>query len=407
MLYYLCIGGFYMEVLITSINHNGDGIGKIDGKVIFVPKTVIGDMIKVKDVVEYKNYYNGEVDEFLLYGSDRCEIECSYYDKCGGCQIMGLNYDKQLEYKKDKVVNIFKKYSNLDINPDIVGSSLFRYRNKITLQVVDGKIGYFRVNSNDLVQIDKCLLVSDRMNKVISIIRDNFCLGNVDKIMLRDCTGGVAITFFGEIDNVDASIFDGFVSSIYVNDDRLYGSEADELLIGNYRFVVSSNSFFQVNIEQTFRLYNYVKECVSKDSKVLDLYCGVGSIGIFCADKCRSVVGVEINDEAIRCANMNKKINGVDNISFKCLNANRIDYKENDFDVVIVDPPRGGLDKKTIDIINRIRSKVLIYVSCNPVTLARDVNVLMDSYNMISIKLFDMFPNTYHVESVMWLCLKK
>ena len=150
-------------------------------------------------------------------------------------------------------------------------------------------------------------------------------------------------------------------------------------------------------------MYGYVKECIVGRPKLLDLYCGVGSIGIFCADKCKEVIGIEINKDAIDNANINKKLNHIDNIRFMCLNANKINYGEGEFDVVIVDPPRGGLDSKTIQTIKNICGKMVIYVSCNPVTLARDFNHLRDEYKLVDMRLFDMFPNTYHVESVVLL----
>ena len=389
-----------MDIEIVGMNHNGDGIGKIDGKVIFVPKSIIGDVVRVKNIASYKNYSVGEIEYFVRYSDDRVDVKCPYYDRCGGCQIMGFGYDDQLKYKKNMVVDIFKKYGNRDINPLIEGSNNYGYRNKVIFQVKNGKIGFFELDSNNFIEIGNCLVISDKMNRVISIIRDNIILNDVSKIMLRDSLNGVMIVFYGSVDDIDIDVFDDMVSSIYVNDKKIYGDEFS-ISLDKYRFVVSPDSFFQVNLDGMLKLYNYVRDSINIDNvRLLDLYCGVGSIGIFCADKCREVLGVEINKDAIENADRNKIINDIENISFKCVNANKIDYDEGEFDVVIVDPPRGGLDKKTIDIIMNIKSKEVIYVSCNPITLVRDINRLSLVYDICDIKLFDMFPNTYHVESV-------
>ena len=392
-----------MNVEIIGMNHNGDGIGKINGKVIFVPRAVVGDIVRLKDIIEYKNYSTGVVDYFIQYSDERVVSSCCYYDKCGGCQIMSLSYDKQLEYKRDKVINIFKRYCDMDIRPEIVGGNNFGYRNKVVFQVKDGKFGYFEESSNSVVELEKCFLISGKMNEILSIIKNEICLDGIDKIMMRDSLDGVMVVFYGDARDIDIGVLNEKVCSIYVNDKKIYGKDMIKMKLGEYHFVISPNSFFQVNLEQTVRMYGYVKECIVGRPKLLDLYCGVGSIGIFCADKCKEVIGIEINKDAIDNANINKKLNHIDNIRFMCLNANKINYGEGEFDVVIVDPPRGGLDSKTIQTIKNICGKMVIYVSCNPVTLARDFNHLRDEYKLVDMRLFDMFPNSYHVESVVLL----
>lgn len=396
-----------MVLDIVNLNHNGEGVGRLDGKVIFVPKTVVGDVVLVKNIIDYGNYLRGEILEFVKYSDKRCKAKCSYYKNCGGCQIMSLGYSEQLVYKKTKVVEIFDRYGSSVIEPEIVGDNDFGYRNKIVFQVKDGMIGFFEHGSNDIVKIDNCLLISDKMNKVISIISDNVDLKCVDRVMLKESDLGIMIVFYGKVILEDISIFKDLVCSVYINDEKVYGSDNIMLSIFNYKFVVSPDSFFQVNLEITKKLYSYVKDSIDiVNPKVLDLYCGVGSIGIFCASKCKEVIGVEVNANAIKNANINKSLNGVNNISFMCLNANKIKYGSGDFDVVIVDPPRGGLDRKTLSIIKEIRSELVIYVSCNPVTLVRDFNSLSCEYDIKDLKLFDMFPNSYHVESVLVMVKK-
>ena len=171
-------------------------------------------------------------------------------------------------------------------------------------------------------------------------------------------------------------------------------------------YLVSPESFFQVNYDMTVKLYDKVSEYLSSSGKVMDLYCGTGSIGIYIADKVKSIFGIEINKSAIRDANSNKELNDINNISFKCGDVENIINSRDFYDTIIVDPPRGGLSKKTKDILLNIGSKKIIYVSCNPMTLVRDINDLKVKYEFREITLFDLFPNTYHVESVTLLSLK-
>lgn len=395
-----------MELKIERLSDNGDGIGFIDGKVVFVPKTVPGDVILIKDIKDYKKYYRGSLDTIVGKSDIRCDIECPYYDICGGCQIMGISYEKQLEYKKNKVVNIFKKYADIDINPFIFGNKQFKYRNKIILHVSDGKLGLVKYHSHGFVNIDRCLLVSDKINEVIKIINDKLDLVDVSKIMLREATNGdIMVKFYGDISfkQVIGSL-DGIVKSIYVDDKLVFGDERIFSILNGFSFGISPESFFQVNYEGMIKIYDIILKYINDGDRILDLYCGSGSIGIYVSSKCSSIFGVEINESAVRDANLNKEINGLDNVNFRCGNVDSIIDGKYRCDTVIVDPPRGGLNKKTRDILLDVNSDKIIYVSCDAITLARDINYLKSKYYLEDITLIDMFPNTYHVESV--ACLK-
>ena len=389
-----------MELEITSLNHNGEGIGRIDNKVIFIPKTIPGDVITIKNMNDYKNYKKAEVDKYIKRNNNIVKSPCKYYKECGGCQIMEIPYDEQLKYKQEKLKNIFKKYSDISIDPDIEGCNQYNYRNKITLQVQNNKIGLFKHSTNEIVPIDKCLLVNENINDIINIIKEKIDLTNIEKITIKTNDKENMIIIYGKTNNLDITPLKQDNNSIYINDLLIYGKENITINLNKYKFNISSESFFQVNNEMTIKLYNFIKENISKSDTVLDLYCGVGSIGIYCSELAKQIIGIEINKQAIENANTNKLLNNIDNIKFICKNANKISYNEGMFDTVIVDPPRGGLDKKTINIINNLNSKKVIYVSCNPITLARDINILKEKKKKEKIKLFDMFPNTYHIETV-------
>ena len=201
-----------------------------------------------------------------------------------------------------------------------------------------------------------------------------------------------------DINNDIICRLDGNVSSIVFNGNVIYGKEYINILVDKFKYAIYPNSFFQVNTDMIRGLYDEVKESAGSGHSLLDLYCGAGTIGIYLADNFDDVHGIEINYDAITGANANKKINNIKNISFDMVNANNILI--NNYDVIVVDPPRGGLDKKTITNLLNSGAEKIVYVSCSAITLARDIGMLKEEYILDKITLFDNFPNTKHVESV-------
>ena len=395
-----------MRVLIDRLNDTGEGIGKINNEIVFVEKTVPGDVVEVENIIKHKNYLEASPAKIIKNSSKRIPAPCPYYEKCGGCQIMNLNYPGQLAYKKEKVINIFKKYGDITVNPNIVFDKEWHYRNKITLQAENNKIGLFKSKSNEIVEIDECLLISNSMNELIKFIKENIKLAGINQIMLREANNQHMVVFKGNIDNTEALKLKNKVDSIYINNNHIYGTKEITTTLEKYTFKISKDSFFQVNHNQTIKLYNKVKEYLNKKKKILDLYCGTGSIGIYVSDNCQSILGIEINKQAIKDANINKKINNIENISFKCGDVANIITSKDKYDTIIVDPPRSGLSKKTRKILLEISTNYIIYVSCNPITLVRDIKELSSKYELKDITLFDLFPNTYHVESISLLIHK-
>lgn len=395
-----------MEVVITDFNHTGEGIGRIDGKIIFIPKTIPGDKVLVKDINDFKTYFKGSIDKIITPSPDRITPKCPYYNLCGGCDLLNINYSNQLSYKQNKVKNILKKYASFDTDLKILPSpKVYSYRNKITLQVVDGKLGLYQQNSNNLVEIDNCLLVSPNVNKLIKIIKNNLDLSKVTNIMIREYNDNLMIGFIGNINK--STVIDNlskYTKVIYLNDLLVYGDKNLEVKLGNYKYKVSPYSFFQVNYESATILYDKVIEYLGpNNSKVLDLYCGTASIGIYISKYCKEITGIEINSSSVKDANENIKLNNLNNIKVLKGDVGKLLTTKDEYDAIIVDPPRSGLDKKTKETLLKIKSKKIIYVSCDPITLARDLNNLKELYDIKDITLVDMFPNTYHVESV--ICL--
>ena len=396
-----------MEVVIEKMNHQAMGIAKINGKVVFIPKVIVGDVVDIDIIKEYKNYSIGRVNKIIKNGSKRVDVLCPYYDICGGCSISAYTYQDELEYKVNNVIDIFKR-NEIDIKPNIIKSdNRYGYRNKITLQVSNGIIGLYEEDSNKIVDVDKCLLVSDKLNEIIDIIKKNINVNKCNKIVIRDTYYGIMIIFYGSVNNEEVIKYLGKkVVSIYTYNNKykcIYGEKYLYEMIGEYKYRISPDSFFQVNSRTVNKLYNKVVEYAIEDDKkdnLVDLYCGTGTIGIYLSKYFNSIIGIELNNQAVEDAKENAKINSVNNIEFYAGDVGKIINDQIKADVIIVDPPRSGLDKRTKDILLKINANKIVYVSCNPLTLARDIKELDSGYDLGDITLVDMFPNTHHVESV-------
>lgn len=385
-----------MIVKIDKLSHDLRGITKIDNKITFIPKTLPEEVVNIRITKQKKKFNEGCLTTIIEESKDRVKYICPYYDICGGCDTGHILYSKSIMYKKDMVVDIFKRYCDMDVDMDIVydDDNIYNYRNKITLRVNDGKLALV---GESLVNIDYCYLVNDNINKVIGIL-NGICLDGIDEVIIRG-TDEIMVIIKGNIDNDELiQILKDNVSSIFIDGVKVFGNDYVMINVGNYRYAVYPDSFFQVNTKMISRLYDKVLEFAGRGDKLLDLYCGAGTIGIYLANNFNSVRGIEQNESAIKGANLNKGINDIKNISFVCEKAS--DINEIVEDVVVVDPPRSGLDSTTIKRILDSRIERLIYVSCNPITLARDINILKDKYNLVSMSLFDMFPNTSHAECV-------
>lgn len=386
-----------MKIKVEKMDHLGRGIGYNDGKIVFVPKAVMGDILDIEIISSHKKYDIGKINKIIQSSDNRIVAKCSYYNECGGCHISNLKYFDQVDFKKDKIVDMFKRYLNIDINPGVIDSEKeFEYRNKITYQVKNGKIGLVDINNN-FIEIDKCLLVSDRVNKLLGALK-NEDLSKVTKIVIRECNNGLILSITGDM-NVDNLVNECL--EIYINGVKKYSLEEGYLYIDNLKYRVSDKSFFQINTGNIKRLYDEIVRYgnFTGSERVIDLYCGVGSISLYVSRYVKSVLGIEIVKEAINDANYNKKINNIDNASFICSDVSKIIDKNIDGDILIVDPPRAGLDKHTREIINNANIKKIIYVSCDPMTLVRDIQEL-DKYKLDGVSVVDMFPQTEHVECV-------
>jgi len=392
-------------VEIIKLDHLGRGIGKLDGKIIFIPNTLPNEIVNIKIIRNKKNYYEGIVTEYKKISNKRIKPLCPYYDSCGGCDLMHLDYNDQLQFKQEKIENIIHQYvnKNIKINKIIGSDNIYNYRNKLTLHV-NNKLGLYQKQSNDLIEIDKCLIVDYKINNIINELKKYKI--NTKEIIIKASNKESMISFNGNISKIENIN----CNNICNNNKLIKGNGYIEEKIGNFTFQISPESFFQVNTEQTKKLYDKIKVManLSKNDQVLDLYCGTGTIGLYLSDACSKVLGVEINEQAINNANNNKKINNIKNAKFIVGDAKKV-IKDIKFkpSAIIVDPPRSGLFKGMIDDLIKFNADKIIYVSCDPMTLARDLNLLQEHYEITEIQPVDLFPHTHHVECIAKLKIKR
>lgn len=391
-----------MQYKIEKLDNFGRGISHINNKIVFISNALEDEVVDATTTYSNKKFDEAKVNEIIEGSRMRIKPICPYFDICGGCNLLHMNYDDQLKFKYNKVKDIIFKYlkENIKVN-DVIYSNQFNYRNKASFEVKE-KLCYKMRKSTNLVDINYCYLLDKNINDIVHVL-NNLNLKNINNITIRTGEEDIMVIISG---NPTQEIIDALkekVRSIYVNDKLVYGRSNIVSKIGNYEFFVSDKSFFQVNKYNVKNLYDKVLEYaeLTGNENILDLYCGTGTIGIYLSKYAKSVIGIEVNEQAIFDANVNKNKNNIENISFICDTTSNINnIVNNDFDVIIVDPPRSGLDKNTINFLINSKAKRVVYVSCDIMTLVRDLNILKQDYDIREITPVDMFPNTYHVETV-------
>ena len=414
---------------IVDIGQGGVGIGKYEGFTVFVDGGLVQDKIKVKITKSKKNYAVGDIVEIIEKSPFRVERKCSEsLRQCGGCQIQELDYQKQLDVKTNEVKQVISRIGKLDdvVIHDTLGMEHpFRYRNKaqFPIQKKDNMpvIGFYKKKSHDLISTDECIIQHEVNDKIIKIIKTYIRAYNVSiydekthKGLLRHLVTKVGFTT-GEVmivlvANGKKLPYLKELASVLKENIVAYGDGMIRDYIGELVFEISPLSFFQVNPLQTEVLYNKALEYANlgENDTVFDIYCGIGTISLFLAQKAKKVYGIEIVEDAIKDAKRNAKINNMDNVEFYVGKAEEVVpkmYKEGKrANVVVVDPPRKGCDEKVLDTIVSMEPDRVVYVSCNPSTLARDLAYLNErGYKCHEIQPVDMFPHSVHVENVAWL----
>ena len=391
-----------MEVKIEKLDNQGRGIAFVGGVITFIPNTLPSEIADIRITKRSKKVNEGQVISLMEKSPKRVESKCKYYSVCGGCDLMHISYQDELEYKENKVKEVLGKFANIDpsIIKKIVPNNEYNYRNKATFQV-NKNVGFYKKDTNDIVNITKCLIVDNRINDLLEVFK-TMDITNMYQILVRVSSTEIMVVFkVDEGFKVNESLFKN-VDCLMTYENKKYknikGSGYITETIGDLKFMISPDSFFQVNTAGALNLYNKVKEYVGSANNLLDLYCGTGSIGMFLSDISKKVIGVEINEYAVADANRNKDLNKIKNIEFICSDAGNINVT--DIDVVVVDPPRSGLLKDALDYIINLNPEKIVYVSCDTVTLGRDLKVLSENYIVEEITPVDMFSKTSHVECV-------
>jgi len=436
-------------VEITGLTHEGLGVGRINNLAIFVKGAIPGETILAKVIKINKSYAVGKLLKIIKASENRAEPFCKVYGKCGGCSLQHMDYSAQLKFKTDMVRENLKRIGKLEdviVNPAIGMENSLRYRNKAQFPVgmADGRpvIGFYSVRSHNIIDSETCGIqdeLSDRVREVVrkfiaenkvSVYDEVTGKGLVRHVMTRVGfkTGEVMVVIVVNgkklpfHDKLVRSLTDAVpdIKSIVLNVNTqksnvilgsenitLFGRDVITDYIGKFKFEISPLSFYQVNPVQTEVLYEKALEYagLTGSETVFDLYCGIGTISLFLSQKAKKVYGVEVVEDAIRDAKRNAEINGVDNCEFIVGEAEKVIpelYGQGvKADVVVVDPPRKGCDEVLLQTLVDMAPKRIVYVSCNPSTLARDLGYLSErGFEVNKVQPVDMFPYTSHVECV-------
>jgi 23S rRNA (uracil1939-C5)-methyltransferase len=439
----------YIDVVFEDLTHDGAGVAKVEGYPLFVPNGLPGEKAKIKVIKANKGYGFGRLIELYEKSPFRVDIASSETHKYGGCQLEHISYEGQLKYKENQVRQVLTrigKLENVKVHSIIGMENPWHYRNKAQVPVGEkgGKLiaGFFKPRSHEIVDTDESLIQIPEVNEAVQTVKE-ICnglgisayheeshKGVIRHIMARygKQTGElmvVIITRTAEIPQ-KSQLVEQIVTRLpkvksiihNINSKRtnvilgektstLWGNEVIYDYIGNVKFAISALSFYQVNPVQTKVLYEKALEYaeLSGEETVIDAYCGIGTISLFLAQKARKVFGVEIVPEAIEDAKRNAELNGINNAEFAVGEAEVVIpkwYEEgNTADVLVVDPPRKGCDEALLQTIIEMKPKKVVYVSCNPATLARDLKILEDGgYKTVEVQPVDMFPQTSHCEAV-------
>ncbi|MDO5707533.1 MAG: 23S rRNA (uracil(1939)-C(5))-methyltransferase RlmD [Andreesenia angusta] len=425
-----------VKLNIVDMTDDGRGIGKTsDGLTVFLDSCLPGDTVKAKIIRRKKNYAEAELLEILSHSNDRIDNNCITPAECGGCDFMEYSYPAQLRLKEKKVKDLLSRISNLDIEIDDIKYSnmKYNYRNKSILHVKNKDIGYFSKNSHNPIDMVNCLInsrISVEIKKEISKLLNRYGIDNIDNILIRNSKNDeeimvVFITKDKKLKNID-KIVDQLVSKfpniksiiLNINKDRrrllgkedivIYGRNYINDYIKDLKFKISPETFFQINPEVTEIMYDTVlKYADIKDNDIVyDIYSGIGTISLFLAQKAKKVYGIEVVKKSVDNAKENAKLNNIENVEFLMGKAEEIlpKFTNEKADIIVIDPPRKGCERSVLDAIVKMAPRTVVYVSCNPATLARDLKIMTENnYSVERVQPLDMFSHTVHVENVVKL----
>ena len=443
------------ELEITDLTAEGNGVGRHEGIAVFVPGAAVGDRLRVKIVKVLKSYAYGIIDEILAPSADRIVPDCEYFPKCGGCTFRHMTYDAELRFKEKLVYDAFTRLGkiNTEFLPILGCETPERYRNKAQYPVgqsENGMIcGFYAKRSHRIINGTDCKLLPDIFAEIMADIIKYSKENNIPpydeqtgKGLLRHIfirqgrhSGEIMVCLILKKDRRE--LFEKWCSEasekfpeiksivININPDKtnvilgkktavLYGNETISDTMCQRNISISAQSFYQVNTLQAEKLYGQAEEFAKLDGTqtVIDLYCGAGTVGLSMIDKVKRLIGVEIVPQAVKNAKKNAEKNSITNAEFICSDAGKaaeqLMQSGETPDVILIDPPRKGSDKKTLDAMVKMQPERIVMISCNPSTAARDCSYLEENgYKTIKVRAVDMFPRTGSVECVSLIIKEK
>jgi 23S rRNA (uracil1939-C5)-methyltransferase len=438
-----------LELSIESLAFGGNGVARLDGFVVFVRRGLPGDTVKARVTKVQRRHAEAVATEIVTPGPVRVEAPCAHYPACGGCRFQDLAYETQVATKHQWVADSLQRIAGLTdapLEPIVPAASQFHYRNKMEYsftQREDGPtLGLHKAGRwDEVLQIDKCWITTDVGNAIRNTMHDwareekltaydqETHEGYLRHLMVREGrnTGQALVqlvtnrgerfdrerlievlTAIPQVKSIHWSINEGVSETTELPTELIWGEDAIEEEIGGLRFRVRPNAFLQTNTEMAEQLYAIAREFagLTGNETVYDLYCGIGTIGLSMAKDAMTVWGIEISEESVACAIENQELNAIGNTAFFAGNVGEVladlRTRAGDPDVVVVDPPRAGLAGKALKRLGEIAAPRIVYVSCNPTTLAGDLKRLSDDYGyrLVRARPVDMFPHTPHVECV-------
>ena len=457
---------FYEQVTITDIGAEGKAIAKVNDVVVFVPYAIPGDVVDLQVNRKRKRFQEAYITKVHEYSTDRVEPLCEHYSVCGGCKWQSLPYDRQLFYKEKQVVDQLTRLGKIELpklNPIVGSEKTVFYRNKLEFTFSNRKwLTYDEMDAGEkdknmngvgfhipglfdkIVDVNKCWLQPEPSNALRNEVRAYANKVGISFFDLRNQTGFlrtmivrtsstgelmVILSFFHEQLEWQVGLmthliktFPNITSLMYVINPKANDTIGDldiKCFHGNpyiyeemegIRFKIGPKSFYQTNSEQAYELYKYTREFadLKADDVVYDLYTGTGTIANFVAKQCKKVVGIEYVEDAIKDAVINSEYNNIENTSFyagdmKDILTDEFIAKNGKPDVIITDPPRAGMHESVINVILNAAPKKIVYVSCNPATQARDLQLMDEKYKVMRVQPVDMFPHTHHIENIVLL----
>lgn len=401
--------------------YGGLSIGKWKGKVVFVKGALPGETVEAQIEEEKRDYYKAATVKIIEPSPDRIEPQCKFFGACGGCQIQYISYHRQIKLKEEILKDCLKRLAKIEINlSESLAGSPYNYRYRGQFKVSRGGIGFYREKTREVIDIDNCPLMINEINEFLSrtrtMLKRGSALGGIKEMHISCGDGATALV---KVKDRRSSAWNAFASTLIESgfsgvfidfgDNRPLKRGKDFIILSlqNLKYTISPLSFFQSHWRLNQDVVRIVKEQLQplKGKKVLDMYSGAGNFSIPVALDADGVIAVEENPYAIEDGKRNLQINGIRNCKIIRSSIEALQIKDH-MDVIIVDPPRLGLTSRAVEKVLLMKSESIVYISCNPTTLARDLKKLLVKYKIESLRMIDFFPQIYHIEAAAVLRLK-